>query len=137
MPEKIMKKLLEWPKDKKIVAIDFDGTITIKDNRVWDTGMSEYYTNDYFEENVAVTDWVRANRTGIYLILWTCRYGRALYDALEFCSSIDIYFDGINENIVSYISSNKILADIYIDDKAVSVEELLEGRGKTRLDELV
>ena len=123
-----MKKLLEWPKNKKIVAIDFDGTITIKDNRIWDAGISEYYTNDYFEENLPITDWVRVNRSNMYLILWTCRYGKALEDAISFCADIGISFDSINENIVAFVSSNKVMADIYIDDKSVNIYEVTNIR---------
>lgn len=118
-----MLKLNEWPKNKKIVAIDFDGTITKADYRIWHNNT---YTNDIYIENTAVTNWVRNHRDSIYLILWTCRTGKALNDAIDFCNSINIYFDTINDNIVCFESSNKIMADIYIDDKAVSLNNLNE-----------
>lgn len=118
-----MKKLSEWPKDKKIVAIDFDGTITIKDNRKWID--NNLYIYDYYEERKYITNWIRRNRSKMYLILWTCRCGKALVDAINFCSNIGINFDAINENIVDFECSNKIMADYYIDDKAINnVEEL-------------
>lgn len=116
-----MKKLLEWPKDKKIVAIDFDGTITLGDNRKW-IG-KESYIFDYYEERKIITDWIRKNRSKMYLILWTCRYGKALNNAIDFCNSINIKFDAVNENIVDFKCSNKIMADYYIDDKSVNVED--------------
>lgn len=122
-----MKKLSEWPKIKKIVAIDFDGTLTIKDNRVWKDS-TDNYINDHMEENTSVTDWVRKNRDNMYLILWTSRSGKSLRSAIEFCSSIGIYFDAVNDNIVSFNCSNKIMADIYIDDKSVNIYEITNIR---------
>ena len=116
-----MKKLLEWPRNKSIVAIDFDGTITIRDNRVWD---GEYYENDVFHENIVVTNWIRTNRNKFYFILWTCRCGKALQDAVDYCRNIGIEFDAINDNIVAYKSSNKVLADYYLDDKAIGLGQL-------------
>lgn len=116
-----MKKLDHWPSNKKIVAVDFDGTITIKDNRIW---CNDTYTNDIFNENVLVTNWLRHNRNNFYLILWTCRTGEALINAIQFCNEIGITFDAVNENIVSFECSNKIMADIYIDDKSVNISEL-------------
>lgn len=110
-----MKKLKEWPKNKKIVAIDFDGTITLKDNRQW-IGKNKYI-NDIKEPNVDVIKSILKNRDKIYLILWTCRKGKALKDAIEFSNDHDIYFDAVNENIVRYPTSRKIMADIYLDDK--------------------
>lgn len=118
-----MLKLNEWPKNKKIVAIDFDGTITIADYRIWHNNV---YTNDIHIENTTVTNWVRNHRDNMYLILWTCRIGKALDDAIDFCNSINIHFDAINDNIVCFESSNKIMADIYIDDKSVSINNLNE-----------
>ena len=110
-----MRKLKEWPKDKKIVAVDFDGTITQKDNRIW-TGKNTY-KNDIMEPNNEMIDSIKANRNKIYLILWSCRTGKALRDAIKFCSTNGIYFDAVNRNIVRYPSSRKIMADVYIDDK--------------------
>lgn len=110
-----MRKLREWPKDKKIVAIDFDGTITLKDNRLW-IGKNKY-TNDLMEPNTEIIESIQKNRDKIYLILWSCRVGKALRNAVKFCSDNGIYFDAVNKNIVRYPSSRKIMADIYIDDK--------------------
>lgn len=111
-----MRKLKEWPKDKKIIAVDFDGTITKKDNRFW-TGRNSY-VNDVMEPNLEIIESLKLNRNNIYLILWSCRKGKALRDAIKFCTEHDLYFDAVNKNIVRYPSSRKIMADIYIDDKS-------------------
>ena len=112
-----MKKLKEWPQNKKIVAVDFDGTITLKDNRQW-IGKNKYI-NDIKEPNIKIINQLIQNRDKIYLVLWTCRKGKALKDAITFCNNNNIYFDAVNENIVRYPTSRKIMADIYLDDKGV------------------
>lgn len=115
-----MKKLKEWPSNKKIVAVDFDGTLTKKDNRIW-IGRNRY-RNDIMEPNDIIINSIKKYRNSIYLILWTCRTGKALRDAIVFCYKQGIYFDAINKNIVRYKTSNKIMADIYIDDKGGFLE---------------
>ena len=77
-----MRKLKEWPKNKKIVAIDFDGTITMGDTRIW-VGKNKY-KNDVFIGNPKMIQSILDNRDKIYLILWTCRTGKALKDAIKF-----------------------------------------------------
>ncbi len=58
------------------------------------------------------------------LILWTCRNGDALLEAIKFCENYGLMFNYINENtkevLDNYggIDNRKITADIYIDDKA-------------------
>ena len=65
--ERTMKKLKEWPNNKKIVAVDFDGTITLKDNRKW-VGKNKYI-NDIKEPNKDVINSILQYRDKIYLIL--------------------------------------------------------------------
>ncbi len=55
------------------------------------------------------------------LILWTCREGKCLEDALNFCKLHKIKFDYINENCKRNLDlykndCRKISADVYIDD---------------------
>ena len=65
------------------------------------------------------------------LILWTCREGEYLQQALDFCELYGIKFDYVNENCKERIEyydndSRKIGADLYIDDKSAqsNVEKL-------------
>ena len=58
------------------------------------------------------------------LILWTCRVGKELEEAVEFCKKGGVEFYGVNENFDGEINSSKgegvvrkIDADIYIDDR--------------------
>ena len=61
--------------------------------------------------------------------MWTCRANRQLTEAVEWCSKQGLVFDAINSNLQEVITvwtdgeSRKIYADIYIDDKAMSVKE--------------
>ena len=55
------------------------------------------------------------------LILWTCREGKDLDDALNFCNLHDIKFDYVNENCNKNLNlykndCRKVSADVYIDD---------------------
>ena len=118
-----MKKSLSLPTDKKIVAIDFDGTITKQDHRIWDGNNS---SNDIMEPNLPVINWVKQNRKNMYLILWSCRVGKDLEKAVTFCKELGIEFDSINENILIYECSPKIMADIYLDDKCFRPMDLEE-----------
>ena len=59
----------------------------------------------------------------VILILYTCRSGRDLKIATDFCKGIGLKFDYINENvkenIEKYGDTRKIYADVYIDDHAI------------------
>ena len=64
---------------------------------------------------------------GDKLILWTCREGVSLQNAIDFCRHNDLEFDAINDNLPETIekygsNSRKISCDYYIDDRAVAGE---------------
>ena len=64
---------------------------------------------------------------GDQLILWTCREGKALAEAVEICRPHGLEFDAVNRNLPNMRSegqwpdSRKIKADEYWDDKAVKI----------------
>lgn len=72
----------------------------------------------------------RAKEKGHTLILWTCRSGIALADAVYECLKVGLTFDYVNantkENLEAYgnIDTRKIWADLYIDDHAIRPSEL-------------
>lgn len=102
--------------DKPIIAVDFDGTITTGDTRIW---IDDIPSEDIFFENIVITDFIRRVQHNVYLILWTCRTGESLTRAIKFCKSIGIKFDAINENLPGmFETSRKIYADMYLDDKS-------------------
>ncbi len=96
----------------KIIAVDFDGTLV---------------TDEYPKigsPNIKLINKLRRLSKNNTLILWTCRTGDKLKEAVEFCLLCDLQFHYINENSkgilkkYGYIDSRKITADIYLDDKA-------------------
>lgn len=96
-----------------IWAVDFEGTITTR----------RRYPN-IGEPNISVIELLKMARLrGVRVILWTCREGEYLTNALEWCKGYGLEFDAVNENIpeaVEYLGhdTRKVLADIYIDDKS-------------------
>ena len=57
--------------------------------------------------------------------MWTCRCGKDLEDAVEWCKTQGLVFDLINENVPENVEkfgndSRKIFAHEYIDDKATN-----------------
>lgn len=107
--------------DKPIIAVDFDGTLTLGDTRQWQNGVSH---NDNPKPRNEVFNLLKAHRSEIYLILWTCREGRDLDRAVDFCGVNGLVFDKVNENVVAYPTSRKILADYYLDDSALNLINL-------------
>ena len=104
-----------------IIAVDFDGTITTK---------NEYPKIGTYNLEVMM----RLNRlksAGHELILWTCRTGQDLQEAVHGCEVRGLTFDAINENVpriqeIGWGSGRKIYADLYFDDKSTnSILELV------------
>ena len=99
----------------KIIAVDFDGT------------MHKGYFPNIGEPNYAVINaLIEEKEKGTKLILWTCREGVKLKEAVKWSESHGVYFDAVNENlldvVVSFgVNSRKIVADEYWDDKAVNI----------------
>jgi len=102
-------------KNRKIIAVDFDGTLDVKDvfpdfskPRLWLINLLKRMKRD---ENAE-------------LILWTCREDDALDDAIDWCHDFDLTFDAINANVPEIVrlygrNGRKPYADIYIDEKSV------------------
>lgn len=101
-------------------AVDFDGTVSL--GQYPNTG----------PVNLKLVQFLKKRRImGDKLILWTCREGVSLQDAVDFCLHNDLEFDAINDNLPETIekygsNSRKISCDYYIDDRAVAAD-LFEG----------
>lgn len=97
--------------EQEIYAVDFDGTLC--ENQWPEIGLP----------NMGLIDYLKQKRAeGAYLILWTCRVGNYLEDAIRWCAKLGLYFDAVNENspyakVKFGGDSRKIYADHYIDDK--------------------
>jgi len=114
------------PDKKFVIAIDFDGTLFIDD------------FPKVGHPNMMVVNKLKEFRKqpNTEIILWTCREGRFLDDAIERCRSIGIEFDAVNENsptqklyayeqsrlhndnVYAEFSKRKIFAHIYVDDRS-------------------
>lgn len=96
-------------------AVDFDGTLC---ENIWpDIGKPRH----------EVINWIKELQSrGHKMILWTCREGMLLVDALVWCADRGLFFDAVNDNLEEHKkkfegNSRKILADFYIDDKAIYI----------------
>lgn len=100
---------------RKAIAIDFDGCLC----------------TDAFpaigEPNWPVIKRAQAEqRAGAGLILWTCREGQILQDAIAACEDWGLTFDAVNESLPDWIDAfktrpRKVGASEYWDDKAVKM----------------
>lgn len=96
----------------KIIAVDFDGTLC--ENKCPDIGRPNKDMLNYIKKR---------RRNGCKIILWTCRTGKMLEDAVAWCKEQGLEFDAVNENLPEILEefggdSRKIFAHIYIDDRA-------------------
>lgn len=110
----------------KIYAVDFDGTLC--KSLYPKIGAARTEIIDYFKE-------LREN--GDKLILWTCREGERLDEAVEWCKEQGIEFDAINANLEDSVKlykndSRKVHADFYVDDKSFDMS-LIEERGASEM----
>lgn len=99
----------------KIFAVDFDGTLC--DGAY--PGIGEPHTE--MIESVK-----KLRQDGHKIILWTCREGDDLEKAVSWCADQGLTFDAVNDNLEETKqwfggNSRKIVADFYIDDKALPV----------------
>lgn len=108
--------------DRKVIAVDFDGTL---------------FTANW--PGVGQPIWPVINKAkqerenGAAIILWTCRAGESLQNAVEACEKVGLVLDGVNETLPEWLDSwvddpRKIGASEYWDDRAVNVENLLVDR---------
>ena len=98
--------------DKKIIAVDFDGTIV--EDAYPDIGKPQLFAFDTLK---------RLQNDGHRLILWTYRHGKRLNEAVAFCKENGIEFYAVNASFPgdkhTGEESRKIAADIFIDDRNI------------------
>ena len=99
----------------KIIAVDFDGTIC--QNNWPDIGEANW---------LVIWELLERKAQGDKIILWTCRDGQKLEDALMWCANRGLTFDAVNDNLpenIAYFRNNnrKVFAHEYWDDRAVPV----------------
>lgn len=99
---------------RKVIAIDFDGCICTNEfpnigDPIWDV----------------ITAAIDEQSRGAALILWTCRTGEQLHEAVKASKEWGLEFDAVNENLPEWVElfgtdPRKIGATEYWDDRAVS-----------------
>lgn len=101
-----------------VYAVDFDNTLAV-------TRFPEIVEPK--AKVLAAVKMLKAN--GHKIILWTCRAGKELEAAVEWCRQQGLVFDAVNEQLPEQAArwgndTRKVYADFYIDDKAMTVEAL-------------
>lgn len=96
----------------RIIAVDFDGTLCV-----------DAYPEIGAPNAALITLLKRLRAEGCQLILWTCRCGELLEEAVKWCGKFQLGFDAVNENVEATLKkygtdSRKVFADVYIDDKS-------------------
>lgn len=101
-----------WP---TVIAVDFDGTLCASK---WPEIGEPHWP--------IIRELIRRQREGARIVLWTCRSGELLDNAVSWCLDHGIQFDAINSNVAERIEqygddSRKVSADEYWDDRNVLV----------------
>lgn len=97
---------------KKVIAIDFDGTLC-----------KSKYPAILKPKRRVIKRAIKEQKRGALLILWTCREGKELTEAIDWCRSYGLTFDAINSNPREQVrifgtDPRKVGADEYWDDKS-------------------
>ena len=116
-----------------VIAIDFDGTITDRNN-----------FPDISDPRPYVVEAIKhIQQAGHKVILWTCREGIHLERAVAWLHEHNINLSGYNFNPIYQVQSRKIVADVYIDDKNVfmvdnvdwyKIEEYIFGLSDSKVE---
>lgn len=98
-------------REKRKIAVDFDGTI-----------VEDKYPAIGRERPFALMTLRKLQEQGFILVLWTCRVGKELEEAVEFCRKGGVTFYAVNESFEGELysggkSPRKIDVDMYIDDR--------------------
>ena len=102
---------------KKIIAVDFDGTI-----------VTHMYPKIGEDNPNAIRVLKKLIEQDHQLILWTMRSGNTLDEAVAYCAEQGIFFLGVNSNPnqSEWTSSPKQYAHLYIDDAALGCPTIFD-----------
>lgn len=94
-----------------VFAIDFDGTL-----------VQDKFPEIGEEIPGRIDNIKRLQNEGYKMILWTCRNGQHLAEAVSWCKDRGLIFDAVNENLPEVRErwggdTRKVYCDFYIDDK--------------------
>ena len=109
-----MPQAAESKRAYTIYAVDFDGTLCVN-----------AFPKIGAPNKALIAHLIKKKAQGNKLILWTCRVGERLQEAVDWCKAQGLELDTVNENLPEIIAkwgrnNRKVFADVYIDDKAVN-----------------
>ena len=114
------------------IAVDFDGTI-----------VTHEYPNIGKPIPFAIETLKKLQQEGHHqLILWTCREGELLQEAIDYCASKGLEFYSVNSNFpeenADIVRARKLEAELFIDDRNLGglpdwgeIYRMLSGEGRT------
>ena len=118
--------------DKLILCVDFDGTI-VQDAfpNIGEPRQGRFH-------RTFIEDLIYLQKKGHKIILWTCREGEHLEQAVAFCKERGLEFDAVNDDLEEVKQkytdkleiwrasgrARKVFANYYIDDRAVGLGDL-------------
>lgn len=113
-----------FKKNFYIVAIDYDNTLTIDPENLGTDSVPMR------TDLINMLKKFKESDSRIKYILWTCRNGELLSNALKRCDDVGLEFNAVNDNIIEMnefftCPSRKITYDLLIDDKNISLNEIL------------
>ena len=97
--------------EKLVIAVDMDGTLTT------DTCFTPKEC-ETAKPNQKIINWVARKSRGNFIIIYTARRDDLIPDTLRWLRRHNVRFDAI--------SNNKMVADIYIDDRNLTIEQVLK-----------
>lgn len=118
IPNIVDEKSIDYSKLPKIVAVDFDGTLSLNTEFPACGDLNIDLANELY--NGKYKDYKK--------VLFTNRTGQALKDAVKWCNDNELIFDTINDNVKEVkdlgLDPRKIYFDIFIDDKVINVKDI-------------
>lgn len=120
-----------------ILSVDYDGTLF------------EGSWPEKGNPKMEIIDKVKQfKKHGAEIVLWTCREGKSLAEALKRCDELDLKFDAVNSNAPSELkymkkklkekgeefATRKIFADFYLDDHSNNLDFFLNIDVKATCD---
>ena len=101
----------------QIIAVDFDGTLC----------------TDCFpkigQPNTALIELLKGlRRQGRQIILWTCRCGNQLEEAVEWCRKWELEFDAVNENLPEIIEGTDQTEERFMRMFILMTKAVFHGR---------
>lgn len=120
LPTSVVERFAFVFNSNTVLAVDFDHTLC---HSVW-PGTGAPNTQ-------LIQKLKRVQAAGCHLVLWTCREGRLLEDAVQWCREQGLEFEAINDNpewLKQEYGNNcrKIGAHYFLDDRALPIEWFLQ-----------